>query len=393
MTEEYAMRSTSRQSATVSQKVLSRTETTQLVVKSKIVENPREPEAGVGIALVHERKSKTQSWTDPWQGTLINLATLKAGEGVRLRLDCSTTLALYKQLRNLYAIARQMGVRGGHTHITVAEQTTEERSVLEDPARAKAMSRLLAQHLPEQVWKALAQAKPDVISTLSHHTIYSEREQALKEFEAAIRSDKNEGYWQNFFSRNKWVFGYGLDYRILSSVRDQPNYGGADVTGRGAQKGDFLLHTEGHVKFTVLVEIKRPGTPLLGPGPYRSGAWKLGAELVAGISQLQADRRQWETQGSTSEKSREALNSRAIYTIQPKGILVIGDTSQLDAIKQRNTFELFRRNIVNPEIITYDELLERAKFIVGEEDEQPPSAGLPKAPQKPSAPSVDDFPF
>ena len=35
-----------------------------------------------------------------------------------------------------------------------------------------------------------------------------------------------------------------------------------------------------------------------------------------------------------------------------------------DVVSKRNTFELFRRNIVNPEIITLDELRERAKFIV-----------------------------
>jgi hypothetical protein len=28
------------------------------------------------------------------------------------------------------------------------------------------------------------------------------------------------------------------------------------------------------------------------------------------------------------------------------------------------SFELYRRNILNPEIVTYDELLERARFMV-----------------------------
>ena len=32
------------------------------------------------------------------------------------------------------------------------------------------------------------------------------------------------------------------------------------------------------------------------------------------------------------------------------------------------SFELYRRNIINPEIITFDELYERAKFIVNNID-------------------------
>ena len=79
---------------------------------------------------------------------------------------------------------------------------------------------------------------------------------------------------------------------------------------------------------------------------------------------MQANCSKWEKEGSQTEENREALSYRSIFTIQPKGILVIGHTEQLNQISKRNTFELFRRNTVNPEILTFDELYERAKFIV-----------------------------
>jgi hypothetical protein len=79
---------------------------------------------------------------------------------------------------------------------------------------------------------------------------------------------------------------------------------------------------------------------------------------------MQANCSKWEKEGSQTEENREALSYRSTFTIQPKGILVIGHTGQLDQISKRNTFELFRRNTVNPEILTFDELYERAKFIV-----------------------------
>ena len=60
----------------------------------------------------------------------------------------------------------------------------------------------------------------------------------------------------------------------------------------------------------------------------------------------------------------EELTQEAVFTVQPKGILVIGHTNQLDTTDCRNSFELFRRNLTNPEILTFDELYKRARFIV-----------------------------
>ena len=59
--------------------------------------------------------------------------------------------------------------------------------------------------------------------------------------------------WQAFFRRNDWIFG--LDYRFLVTEVAQPNVGGTNVTGKGGQKGDFLLGSSGDVRYSVLVEI------------------------------------------------------------------------------------------------------------------------------------------
>jgi len=51
----------------------------------------------------------------------------------------------------------------------------------------------------------------------------------------------------------------------------------------------------------------------------------------------------------------------------PKGILLIGHTSEFENnLEQLTTFELFRKGLNNVEILTYDELLERARFILGQ---------------------------
>jgi hypothetical protein len=58
--------------------------------------------------------------------------------------------------------------------------------------------------------------------------------------------------------------------------------------------------------------------------------------------------------------------------VDPKAILIIGsdaafneDNDRERSIKYR-TFELFRRDSRNIDILTFDELYERAEFIVGQ---------------------------
>ena len=79
-----------------------------------------------------------------------------------------------------------------------------------------------------------------------------------------------EGQWQQFFEANSWIFGYGLSYRFLSTLQTQPNYGGTTVSGSGGQRGDFLLASEAERRFTVLVEIKKPTSTLVGANEYRN---------------------------------------------------------------------------------------------------------------------------
>ena len=48
----------------------------------------------------------------------------------------------------------------------------------------------------------------------------------------------------------------------------------------------------------------------------------------------------------------------------PRGIVLVGDTVQLTDPPRRETFQRFRHNLWNPTVMTYDELLNRARFQV-----------------------------
>jgi hypothetical protein len=387
MPEKYEVQRTSLQSAAVSEKVLSETSTTRLVMRPEIVENPHNADARVKITLVHQRKSAKGTWED---AATTPFSTLKAGEEVKMPLHTEQTLELFRQLDNLFTIATKGKIGFGKTSLVVGR---EEEVIQTDAGRATVIKLLLSKGYSDDIWRTLVTAYPDLATQLSYARIHAERQKALEEFRENLTRKQGEDWWQAFFERNKWIFGYGLKYQILKPLQAQPNYGGAKVSGKGMEKGDFLERTEAEVKFTVLVEIKKPDTPLLGPKQYRNAAWQLGEDLAGGVAQLQANCRRWEIEGAQTEKNRENLRAGKIFTVQPRGILVIGHTGQLADLEKRNTFELFRRNVVNPEILTFDELYERAKFIVEHTGERKRIVVARPQVAKPVVSTDDNIPF
>jgi hypothetical protein len=358
MVEMYNVHSTSRQSAVGEGRVLSSTSTTRKFLLWELVTNPHNPEAKVKATLVHQRKTPRGTWENEPSPSL---CAIKAGEARKFILDSEETLNLHKELNNLFAIGDEMGIRPGDSRLVVAP---EAEVIVTDRNRATIIKSLLSKGYSDEIWHTLIETHPDLATRLAYARIQSERSSALDTFEKNLKLGQGEPWWQDFFESNTWIFGYGLNYRILKSVQAQPSYGGVNFGGRGMQRGDFLQRTEAFIRFTVLVEIKKPDTALFGATQYRNGAWQLSEHLTGGLSQLQGNCSKWEKEGSQTEANREGLLRQRIFTIQPKGILVIGHTNQLTDQTKRNTFELFRRSIVNPVILTFDELCERAKFIV-----------------------------
>jgi len=307
---------------------------------------------------VHQRKTPSGDWVNE---TSQPLSTLKAGEAKKFILDFDETSQLRDELNRIHAIVDQIHIKRGADHLVVAP---EAEVIVTDQNRAKTIRSLLKRGYSEDLWEALIQNEPDLVTKLAYARIHVEKQKALWEFESNLSLNQSEQWWEDFFKRNTWIFGYGLNYKFMNTLQSQPSYGGVKVSGEGMQKGDFLQRTEAFIKFTALVEIKKPSTQVLGKKQYRNGAWALHEELSGGVSQLHANCHTWEMEGAQTEANIEVLLKERTFTVQPKGILVIGHTNQLTDASKRNTFELFRRNIANPEILTFDELYERARFIV-----------------------------
>jgi hypothetical protein len=117
----------------------------------------------------------------------------------------------------------------------------------------------------------------------------------------------------------------------------------------------------------VLVEIKTPQTPLLrGKEPIRSRAWGLNTELTDALAQINANVESWGNIGQDSPENKQFMEDKKLRrTVKPKGIVVVGMLNTLERDQTKlDTFELFRKGIHGGEIITFDELHDRARYIV-----------------------------
>lgn len=192
----------------------------------------------------------------------------------------------------------------------------------------------------------------------------------LNEKDLSINT-KDEIAWQHFFNKNPWIFGYGLDYRYQSILQKEFSASNTDAAGKGQVNADFLI---GDNYFTTFVELKTPDTDLFvntGSGQNRSGSWCLSTKLIYAVSQILEQKAvgqiklETEPYNSLGEKiTQKGYDSKCILVVGNlnKEVEESQDSSQIKEIK-RNTFELFRRDSRNIEIITYDELYLRAYHI------------------------------
>jgi len=254
-----------------------------------------------------------------------------------------------------------------HNKILLNLTRPDPTKVLVDKDLGQLINQLLK--IKDEEREAILEALKNNVFTKSDLDILSGRKDGLEEFNENLldTSKLDEPQWQTFFKNNSWIFGYGLDYKFLSILQKEASVSSVDLDGKNQVKSDFLLADN---NFTVIVELKRPDTPLFEKDKNRSESWKLSKDLTYAISQILTQKAEWEL-NSINKHFDENGNPIKQTTIDPKTILIIGHTEQFngnnkeDLIK-RKTFELYRRNSRNIEMITYDELLDRAKFIVSD---------------------------
>lgn len=329
--------------------------------------------SSVKASFSYQRRRSGEDWEDPTE--YLDTGRVKLGDCFKLNLGPTQLkevfVAIAKRYHELGGVNRILEEAGIHTYDPDLEEVVRgrEREVLQKIVESgDGIVDDLHSVLPEDVARSLALLRQQ-----------QDRENAIEQFERFIGLSSrdndlwdpepwSEADWESFFEENDWIFGVGLGSRKLTVIRRQANLGGADVTGRGSSRVDWLMASEARTRFTVIVDIKTPEEPLLESSPNRNRMYAPSRGLSRAVGQLQGYCHTWNTDGAQDRRNHPT--SLGAYTYQPKGIVVIGNTEDFgDNDDKRQSFELYRRNLTNPEIITYDELLERAKFLCRREAE------------------------
>lgn len=234
----------------------------------------------------------------------------------------------------------------------------------------------------------------DDIQTLAYRKKQLETFRQLLEDKDFFEKTKNgfnkkigdEYVWQDFFERNTWIFGYGLNYVFNSPLEDkklEQVVTGFDFNNAG-KRIDALLKTRGLINSFCFGEIKTHKKDLLKQvnDPYRGECWAISDELAGAIAQAQKTVQKSIKELSTKVEIKDKvgnLTGEQIFIYQPKSFVVIGHLAEFKNEQGVNedkfsSFELFRQNQTNPEILTYDELYERAKFIVKNDEQKTTNA-------------------
>lgn len=239
--------------------------------------------------------------------------------------------------------------------------------------------------------------QPQLFEELTRHhisardvAVLGQRRNALAEFDRLLNDETHflqrrnelgsnkraEDVWQSFFENNTWIFGYGLNYFLNTPLDDEKLeqvVRGHDFSVSG-KRVDALLKTQGLISSLSFGEIKTHRTDLLKriKEPYRGESWQISDKLAGAVAQVQrtvqasltAIRSRIDIKDATGAPTGEQL-----FLYQPRSVIVIGSLQEFQTDHGINedkysSFELFRRHLVAPEVITFDELFERSKFIV-----------------------------
>ncbi len=174
----------------------------------------------------------------------------------------------------------------------------------------------------------------------------AERRNIINEFEQKISLNEPESVWQEWFNKNKWILG--SEYIKILTERNIDEHHIADY---------IMQSFDG---FLDLVEIKKPSLRFW-TGPDTHGNYTPSAELISAISQCLNYLYRIEKQSDSLDFHQRVAG---VEIVKPKCMLVYGRSNDWNN-QQKEAFRILNSAYQQINIITYDQLLERAKHLLG----------------------------
>ena len=202
-----------------------------------------------------------------------------------------------------------------------------------------------------------------------------ENKDGVKAFESyrkkhSINENGDEAVWHHFLKNNEWIIGLNVDIKFIRDLLSKQKVGNENSKGAGSPEVDLL----GISYFTTLIELKTSKTKIFKQNKTsksRANTWDFSEDFLEAYSQVLAQRSEITEEKKIEDDKGRIVDTKINRILDPKAILIIGNRneefphirkSELDI--KTDCFERIRRDSRNIEIITYDELFERAFHIV-----------------------------
>lgn len=211
-----------------------------------------------------------------------------------------------------------------------------------------------AMSLIEEDKSTVKQTDPVTLTKLKNDIELVSLERLIATYEELLTKKTKEETWQCLFNENPFILSLAFGYPAIK-ISDQASVGGKRLTGNGEKITDYLIKN-GVTNNLALIEIKKPSSTLLNKTAYRGSVYCASTELTGSVTQV-LDQCYQLQQNIASIKSNNRIYDIESYAVHC--ILIIG-TMPSDE-DERKSFEIYRRNSKNVQIITFDELLLKLK--------------------------------
>lgn len=337
----------------------------------RLIENHKDKSNSIGGKFIVQKKGKNEKWED------YNVLPLyKMEKDTWINLDLSTSkldnlIAYVTQLKEQYEKEGKAIFNTTKTFVFSDSADGNDidllKSLVDDSGRLKDTVKEFAKsQLDNSQLLELLKLDEESIKKLVGMIDEQEADNFYNILKAKfIDSSKlrenldndSEQYWQLLFSNNPNIL-FSIIPSALQIINGQTYTGGKAVNNKGGKVSDFMLRYG--LRNTSFIEIKTPCTKILGE-EYRSGCYSISKDLVGAVVQIKTQKDSFlkEYNGLKVQSEEFGINFEAY---DPKIYLFAGNNSDFD-FAQRRSFELFRNELKDVEIITYNELIDKLELI------------------------------
>lgn len=331
-------KSTSLTSAVGQDIELRRTESSRMIFRPEVVDNPHDQTACVRGNFIYQRKKKSGKWEDY---KTLDLSKLKDSEWVKLELKSGELKKLITELDKYYEVFKKYGIRLGETSFVVTPENAREiiEKFLQNPENFEKLQDLRIEDLKKLNLVSSINSLKSVLKTWNDN-----------------KNNSDENFWQTFFKDNSWIIAQVFSYPVIL-FKDKAYVGGKSIENKGGNIVDFIFKN-GFSDNILLVEIKTPTTLLMG-SHYRDNAYCISTDLGGSIVQVLKYK-------DKLQKNYYALrqeSDKAFQVINPKCMVLIGKLVNGLNEEQKVSFELYRGDSRQVEIVTFDELFQKVQML------------------------------